>query len=54
LFDDLRKALKYDHSKTNRNEIEFYDELPYKLKVELAMEIHKDIYVNIEFFKTKE
>lgn len=27
------------------------DELPYKLKIELAMEIHKDIYRDIEFFK---
>lgn len=30
------------------------DELPYKLKIELAMEIHKDIYRNIEFFKYQE
>ena len=30
------------------------EELPYKLKIELAMEIHKDIYHNIEFFKYKE
>lgn len=26
-------------------------ELPYKLKRELTMEIYKDIYRNIEFFK---
>lgn len=26
------------------------EELPPKLKVELAMEIHKDIYHNIDFF----
>ena len=29
-------------------------ELPYKLKQELAMEIHRDIYRNIQFFKHKE
>jgi len=27
------------------------DELPFKLKVKLALEIHKDIYKDIEFFK---
>lgn len=30
------------------------EELPYKLKIELAMEIHKKIYRTIEFFKYKE
>lgn len=30
------------------------EELPAKLKVELAMEIHKEIYHNIEFFKYKD
>ena len=30
------------------------EELPYKLKIELAMEIHKNIYKSIEFFKYKE
>lgn len=30
------------------------EELPSKLKQELAMEIHKDIYRNIEFFKYRE
>ena len=30
------------------------EELPYKLKVELAMEIHKKIYKTVSFFKHKE
>jgi hypothetical protein len=30
------------------------DELPYKLKIDLAMEIHKNIYVNIDFFKDRD
>lgn len=30
------------------------DELPYKLRVELAMEIHKKIYETVNFFKDKE
>jgi hypothetical protein len=30
------------------------EELPYKLKVELAMEIHKKIYKTVSFFQNKE
>ena len=30
------------------------DELPHKLKIDLAMEIHKDIYQNVDFFKGKD
>lgn len=30
------------------------NELPYKLRIDLAMEIHKNIYSTIDFFKVKE
>jgi hypothetical protein len=30
------------------------DELPYKLRMELAMEIHKKIYETVTFFKNKD
>ena len=30
------------------------DELPYKLRIELAFEIHKDLYTEIEFFNDKD
>ena len=30
------------------------NELPYKLKIDLAMEIHKNIYQSINFFKDQE
>jgi hypothetical protein len=30
------------------------EELPYKLRIDLAMEIHKDIYMNFTFFNGKE
>lgn len=30
------------------------EELPYKLKIELAMEIHKSLYQTIHFFKSKD
>lgn len=30
------------------------EELPHKLKMELAMAIHEKMYANVEFFKEKE
>ena len=54
LFEKLRRAIKYDHSKNSRDINEFMKELPYKLRIELAIEIHKNIYRTIEFFKFKE
>lgn len=54
LYDALMKTLKYDHSKNQRDLTQFMSELPYKLKIELAMEIHKNIYVNIDFFKNRD
>lgn len=54
LFDNLRIAIKYDHSKNYNDVIQFMAELPHKLQVELALQIHKDIRVKIEFFNHKE
>jgi len=30
--------------------IKFMEELPYKLKVKLAMQIHRDLYTKIKMF----
>lgn len=54
LYDELRKMIRYDHNKISRDVIEFMEELPYKTKIALAMEIHKNLYHSIEFFKYKE
>ncbi|CDW86372.1 cation channel family protein [Stylonychia lemnae] len=54
LFDDLRKTIKYDHSKNYHDVIKFMEELPFKLKIDLALEIHKNIYREIEFFKKQD
>lgn len=54
LFDELMKTIKYDHSKNQRDITVFVSELPYKLRIDLAMEIHKTIYSTIDFFKVKE
>ncbi|TNV87319.1 hypothetical protein FGO68_gene17715 [Halteria grandinella] len=54
LFRKLIQSINYDHSKKSRDFSQFMDELPYKLRVELAMEIHKKIYETINFLKFKE
>jgi len=54
LFKRLIKSIKYDHAKKSRSFVHFMEELPYKLKIELAMDIHKRIYQTISFFKDKD
>ena len=44
------KSLRYDYSKKSKDFIDFLDELPHKIKLELAMEIHKRLYESIKFF----
>ena len=36
LYEELRVAIKYDHSRNYRDVKKFMEELPYKLRVELA------------------
>jgi hypothetical protein len=40
LYKKCMKTMRYDHSRTSRDYIEFLNELPHKLKLELAMKIH--------------
>jgi hypothetical protein len=40
LYNKLIKTLRYDHSKKTKDAIQFMDELPHKLKLELAMQIY--------------
>ena len=54
LFRRLIQSITYDHSKKSRDFTQFMEELPYKLRMELAMEIHKKIYQTVAFFKYKE
>lgn len=54
LFSKLASTLKYDHSKKSKDTIVFMEELPHKLKLELAMAVHKKMYANINFFQNKE
>ena len=54
LFNKLAKTIKYDHSKKQKDTLVFMEELPHKLKLELAMVMIKRMYANVEFFKDKE
>ena len=55
LFHKLVRSISYDFSNTGHRDVKsFMHELPYKLKVELAMEIHRSLYETIGFFKNRE
>lgn len=54
LYNKCVKTVHYDHSKKQKNFIDFLDELPHKIKLEMAMKIHDQMYNTIAFFKGKE
>jgi hypothetical protein len=54
LFNKLAQTIKYDFRKGNRDVSNFVEELPHKLKVELSLVIHQQMYQAIHFFKDKE
>jgi hypothetical protein len=54
LFNKLARTIKYDFRKGNRDVSNFVEELPHKLKVELNLVIHQQMYQAIHFFKDKE
>ncbi len=45
--------MRYDHSRKSRDYIEFLNELPHKIKLELAMKIHQTMYESVKFFKDR-
>jgi hypothetical protein len=50
LFNRIVKAVKYDYKQNSKDVQEFMEELPQKLRIELATSIHKKMYFNIKFF----
>jgi len=50
LYNKCVKTVHYDHSKKQKDFIAFLDELPHKIKIELAMKIHEQMYNSIRFF----
>ena len=54
LFKKLIRSINYDHLKKLKEFDFFMDELPYKLRMELAMAIHREVVENIGFFQEKD
>lgn len=54
LFKKLIRSINYDHLKKMKDFDFFMDELPYKLRMELAMAIHREVVEGIGFFKDKD
>ena len=50
LFNKLAKTIKYDHTKKKRDTLQFIEELPHMLKLELSMAIHLKMYHHVQFF----
>lgn len=50
LYKKCMKTVRYDHSRKARDYIEFLNELPHKIKLELAMKIHQSMYESVKFF----
>ena len=50
LYNKCVRTVHYDHSRKQKDFIEFLDELPHKIKIELAMKIHEHMYNSIKFF----
>ena len=53
LYNKIAKALQYGNQHA-KGVVEFMDDLPTKLRIELAMAIHNKMYSNIKFFKDKD
>ena len=47
LFNKLAKTIKYDHTKKKRDILQFIEELPHMLKLELSMAIHLKMYHHV-------
>jgi len=50
LYNKCVRTVRYDHSKKRKDFINFLDELPHKVKVELAMQIHNRMFESLKFF----
>lgn len=54
LYRSLVRTIRYSHSNSSRDYINFLEDLPYKMKMEVAMVIHRNLYQTIDFFKLKD
>jgi hypothetical protein len=44
LYDDIKKLIKFDSRKSKEDIAKFQNNLPYSLRMKLAMEIHREIH----------
>lgn len=54
LANKIVNAVKYDHHQNSKDVQVFMDDLPTKLKIELAMAIHSKMYANIKFLQGRD
>lgn len=55
LYLRLVRALAYDQRHLGQSEfVSFSSSLPYKLQLELAMEVHRNLYETIDFLKNRD
>lgn len=51
---ELVKTLQLNHKKRQKDIITFMEDLPHKMRLELAMVFHNKLYSTVEFFKQKD
>lgn len=51
LYNKIRRALKYGHTRFYEDKISFLNELPTRLRTQLSIIMHRELLKNIEFFK---
>ena len=51
IYDKVRKVIKYDSSKNQKDKMNFLAELPNKLRIELSQEMHDKVIQDLYFFK---
>jgi len=51
IYDKVRKVIKYDLSRNQKDKMNFLQELPNKLRIELSQIMHDDVIKKMYFFK---
>jgi hypothetical protein len=53
-YNELSKNIQYNHRKKSKDLLNFMEELPHRLRLELAMVIHDKLYNKVKFFEKKD
>ena len=53
IYDRVKKSLHYKYNKANEDILDFMEELPTNLKLEVSMFIHENTYKKIQFLRSK-